>query len=581
MTPFRTVLALLLAAGWGLPVAPDDALTRGGVKPGSDTLMLTYSNDPNTINPVLANDTVSEDFMRWVVDSLADRKFDNPDEFEPQLAERWEFDESQLEYTIHLRKGVKWHPTKFPDGTPIPSREFTSADVKFTFDCILNKSIDAASLRSYYEDPDAKEEADKIKITLTVLDKYTLKVKWKKPYFQATEFTLGIQMIPKHVYSVDEKGEPISNDISSEEFAKGFNNHWHNSALCGTGEMIFSKWTKNERLELTRNPDYWGKPFYFSKVVFQSIPNNNTSLQMLLNGQLDSAGISEKNLYMQTKNDKAVQEGKVTLDQYSYPGYRYLGWNLKRDIFKEKAVRQALARAIPVQKIIDKILYGLAKPLTGPFLPGSSSYDDTLPLIPYDPEAAKKMLDEAGWKAGPNGVRAKSIDGKSRSLSFDLIIYADSMMYKTIAEVIKEEFRQIGVDVQISPVKWPLMLEKLHKKEFDACLLGWALSWKQDLFQIFHGSQAEVPESSNAIGYKNAELDKLIEEHRVTMDEKKQVPLYKRMHRIIYEDQPYAFLFMDTQTGGHLSRIKNVQYYKIRPCRDHREWYALPADARH
>jgi ABC-type transport system substrate-binding protein len=581
MTPLRTAFALLLAAGVGLSASPDDKLTRSGVKPGTDILMLTYLNDPNTINPVLANDTVSEDFMRWVVEDLADRKYENPDEFEPMLAERWEFDESQLEYTLHLRKGVQWHPTKFPDGTAIPSREFTSADVKFTFDCILNKYVDAASMRSYYEDPDAKEEADKIKITVTVVDKYTLKVKWKKPYFQATEFTLGVPVIPKHVYSVDEKGEPISNDVGSEEFAKGFNNHWHNSMLCGTGEMIFSKWTKNERLELTRNPDYWGKPFYFSKVVFQNIPNNNTSLQMLLNGQLDSAAIPEKNLYVQTKNEKAVQEGKVTLDQYSYPGYRYLGWNLKRDVFKEKAVRQALARAIPVQKIIDKILYGLAKPLTGPFLPGSSSYDDTLRLIPYDPEAAKRMLDEAGWKPGPNGVRAKSIDGKSRTMSFDLIIYADSTMYKTIAEVIKEEFRQIGVDVQLSPVKWPLMLEKLHKKEFDACLLGWALSWKQDLFQIFHGSQAEVPESSNAIGYKNAELDKLIEEQRITMDEKKQIPLYKRMHQIIYEDQPYAFLFMDTATGGHLSRIKNIQYYKIRPCRDHREWYALPADARH
>jgi ABC-type transport system substrate-binding protein len=555
-----------------------NALTRGGVKPSpDDTLMLYYPNDPNTINPILSNDTVSEDFQRWVVDTLADRKFSDPDVLEPVLAESWDFDKATLEYTIHLRKGVKWHPSKFPDGTPIPAKELTADDVKFTFDVILNKNVDAASTRSYYEDADAKVEADKIKIVVTQVDKYTIKVKWKKPYFQAEEFTLGIPIIPKHVYSVDAKNEPISLDISSEEFAKGFNDHWANSMLIGTGPMMLTKWTKNDRLELERNPDFFGQPFFFKKVVFRNIPNSNTSLEMMLNGELDWAGISEKSLYVQTKEKPQVKEGKVKLAEYDYPGYRYIGWNFKREIFKERAVRTALAYAIPVQKIIDKVLYGLGKPLSGPFLPGSSSSDPSLKPIPYDQDKARKLLDDAGWKdSNSNGIRDKMINGKLFELKFDFMIYADAPMYKTIAEIVKEEFRQIGVDVQISPVKWALMLEKLHKKEFDVCMLGWAMSWKADLYQIWHSSQADVPESSNAIGYKNPELDKLIEECRVTLDEAKQNELYHKMHRILYEDQPYAFLFVDKQTGGYLSRIQNVNYYKIRPCKDHREWYAPP-----
>ena len=577
MNAMRTGLALLLAAS----LLPADDATRGGVKAGTDTLMLFYPNDPNTVNPITGNDTVSEDFQRWVVDDLADRKFSNPDELEPVLAEKWDFDEKNLEYTIHLRKGVKWQPSKFPDGTPIPSREFTSADVKFSFDCIINKNVDSASLRSYYEDPDAKDESEKIKIRVTVVDKYTVKVKWTKPYFQADEFTLGIPIIPKHVYSVDAKGEALSLDFLSEEFAKGFNDHWANSILVGTGPMMFSKWTKNDRLELSRNPDYWGKPFYFNKVVFRNIPNPNTSLEMMLNGELDWAGISDKNLYVQTKEKAQVKEGKVKLAEYDYPGYRYIGWNFKREIFKERAVRTALAHAIPVQKIIDKVLFGLGKPLSGPFLPGSTNYNNDLAPIPYDPEKARKMLEEAGWKdSNNNGVRDKTINGKLFELQFDFMIYADAPMYKTIAEIVKEEFRQIGVNVQISPVKWALMLEKLHKKEFDACMLGWAMSWKQDLFQIWHSSQAEVPESSNAIGYKNADLDKLIDQLRVTFDEAKQREMYHKMHKILYDDQPYAFLFVDKQTGGYLSRIQNVMYYKIRPCKDHREWFAPPGSPR-
>jgi peptide/nickel transport system substrate-binding protein len=578
MKPFSSCFALLLMAASLLPA---DDTTKGGVKPGADTLMLYYANDPNTINPVLANDTVSEAFMRYVVDSLADRKMENPDEFEPQLAEKWEFDEKTLEYTIHLRKGVKWHATKFPDGTPITAREFTSADVKFTFDAIVNKNVDSASLRSYYEDSDAKEESEKIKIKVTAVDKYTVKVKWTKPYFLSTEFTLGIQMIPKHVYSVDAKGEPISLDILSEEFAKGFNDHWANSMLVGTGPLMFTKWTKNDRLELARNPDYWGKPFYFNKLVYRNIPNPNTSLKMMLNGELDWASISDKNLYVQTKDDPAVKSGKAKLVEYDYPGYRYIGWNLRREIFKEKAVRTALAHAIPVQKIIDKVLYGLGRPLSGPFLPSSSSSDPGLKPLEYDIEKAKKILDDAGWKdTNGNGTRDKTINGKLFELKFDFMIYADAPMYKTIAEIVKEEYRKIGVDVQISPAKWALMLEKLHKKEFDVCMLGWAMSWKQDLYQIWHSSQAEVPESSNAIGYKSPELDKLIEEMRVTFDTGKQKELYHRMHKIIYDDQPYAFLFVDKATSGHQTRINNVKFYPIRPCLDEAEWYAPVGDAR-
>jgi ABC-type transport system substrate-binding protein len=134
--------------------------------------------------------------------------------------------------------------------------------------------------------------------------------------------------------------------------------------------------------------------------------------------------------------------------------------------------------------------------------------------------------------------------------------------------------------VQISPVKWALMLEKLHQKEFDACMLGWAMSWKQDLYQIWHSSQAEVMESSNAIAYKSPELDKLIETLRITMDPAKQKELYHQMHKIIYDDQPYAFLFVDKRTGVYNSRIENIKYYKIRPCIDEREWYSPAAKAR-
>lgn len=596
MKTFRLGLAVLLLASCSpkddkpgtaiakppVPAAPAGATkTMGGVAPaGDDTLMLYYPNDPNTINPIIGNDTVSEDFQRWVLDQLAEQKFENPDEWVPVLAEKWDFDEKNLEYTIHLRKGVKWHPAKLPDGTPLPRKEVTAVDVKFTFDAILNPHVDAAAMRSYYEDPEAKTKEEKYKIRVSIVDPYTVKIKWTKPYFMIDEWTLALPIMPKHVYGVDAKGEPLSNDTSSEEFAKGFNDHWANSTLVGTGPMMMSGWKKNERLELVRNPDYWGEPFYFSKVVFRNIPNSNTSLEMTLNNELDWSIIAEKSLYIQTREKPQVKEGKAKTAEFDYPGYRYIGWNVKREIFRERAVRNALSHAIPVQKIIDKVLYGLGTRLSGPFLPTSPNTNPECPLIPYDPDKSRKLLDEAGWKdSNNNGTRDKTINGRLFEMKFDFMIYADTAMYKTIAEVVKEEFRQIGIDVQISPVKWALMLEKLHKKEFDACMLGWALPWKQDLFQTWHSSQADTMESSNAIGYKNPDLDKLIEKLRVTTNKEEQRRIYREMHKLIYDDQPYTFMFVDKRTAVHHARMQNIKYYKIRPAIDMREWHSTVARA--
>ncbi len=558
--------------------AIDRGVTRGGKAPAeSDTLILSYQDDPETVNAVTANDTVSEEFMRLVYESLADRKFSNPDEWEPTLAESWTFDDKNLEYTIHLRKGVKWQAITLPSGKELPATEFTARDVKFTFDCILNKNVEAAHTRSYYEDPEATDDAHKYKIKVSLVrgDPYTIKVKWLKPYFNAEEFTLGIPIIPRHVFSVDAKGDPISFDFTSKEFAKGFNDHWANRKMCGTGPMIFKEWVRDQRVVLERNPDYWGKPFYFNRLIYRHIKNPNTAVQQMLQNATDWNVIAEKDLYLQSKSHPNVVAKKVNLVEYRYPGYRYLGYNLKKDFFKDKRVRWAIGHAIPIDEIIANIYHGLAERLTGPFLPGSRANDASLPLVDYDLDKARALLDEAGWKLGEgDSVRSKIVKGQKVDARFDLIIYSDAPSYTSIATIIKENCRKIGVDVKISATNWALMLRKLNEKEFDACILGWAMSWKDDPYQIWHGSQADINESSNHVAYRNPEVDKLIEQLRITMDADKQAEIYHKIHHLIYDDQPYTFLFIDKATAGYDARLENVKNYPIRPCIDTREWYS-------
>jgi ABC-type transport system substrate-binding protein len=539
-------------------------------------VLISYPNDPDTINPLIAHDTVSRDFLRWVYEPLAYQTFADPDVLEPALAESWTFDKKELLITLKLRKGVKWHPMKLPGGKLLPAREFTARDVKFTFECILNPSINAASLRSYFEDPDAVDASRKYKIKVTVVDDYTAKIKWTKPYFRAEDFTLGdIYMIPRHVFGVNEEGEPISFDFSSKEFADGFNNHWANRRMCGTGPLQFAEWSREERVILDRNPVYWGPPFYFSRAIFRCIPNPNTARQNALQNELDFSRVAEKNLFLEGKEHENVRSGKVTAEVYDYPGFRFVGYNLKRELFKDRRVRWALSHAIPVQDIIDVVFKGLARRTTGPLLVGSTAYDATIPEVPYDLERSAELLSEAGWEERDgSGVRSKIVNGQKIPAKFDLMIYSDAPAYLTIAEIIKENCRKVGVEVQISASKWGLMLQKLRKKEFDACMLGWAMDWKQDLFQLWHSSQADVPDSSNSISYANPEMDRLIDEMRATLDAGRQIELYHQMHRVLYDDQPYTFLFSEKATAFRDARLQRLQFYRIRPGYDAREWIA-------
>ena len=565
----RIILALATA---GLATSLGCGTSLLSPPPHADILRISYTKDPETLNPITSTDATSGLLQSLVYEPLADRNMANPDELVPRLAEKWEFDKERLEYTIHLRRGVKWQPARLPGGTLLPEQTVTTRDVKFTFDCLLNPGI-AAATRGDFEDPQAKDEAHRYLIKLEVVDDHTFKVRWTKPYFLAEESTLMVMIIPRHVFSVDRYGDLISLDFTSDEFADGFNNHWASTEMCGTGPLMFGAWRRNERVTLERYPDYWGQRFHFRRVVFGCEPNGFTLVQKLLQDEIDWADIGEKDLYRQTSHNPAVTSGEVVLKSYDYPGYRYIGYNLRRPLLRERDVRRALTHAIPIQQIIDVAFGGLATQVTGPFLRESTDYNHNVKPLEFDLDRARKLLDEAGWRdTNNNGTRDKLVRGERVEAHIELMIEANSNPYLTVAQIVQSNWRRIGIGVDITPAQQSLMSERTHARSFDAVLRGWAFSWHSDPYQTWYSGNAELSGTSNIIGYQNAEVDKLVTRLRTTLDRQEQIKMYHRIHELLYEDQPYTFLFSEKQTCGYNARLKNVKFYAVRPCVDYRQW---------
>jgi peptide/nickel transport system substrate-binding protein len=331
----------------------------------------------------------------------------------------------------------------------------------------------------------------------------------------------GLGIIPEHLL----KGQ----DLGKAEF---------NKHPVGTGPYRFVRWTPNQSIELAANPDYYeGKP-HIRRYLLRIIPEAGTRLMELKSEGIDSLNFTPDQ-YQHQSGGPAFEK---TVAKYRYPStstYTYLGFNLARAPFDDKRVRMALSRAIDRQALINGILLGLGQPCTGPYSPAMPAYNKAVKAVPYDLSAAAKLLDEAGWVPGKDGIRAK--DGKR--LSFAMLANKENPVREAVATVLQQQFKKIGVEAQPQMLAWSLLISQyIDKKNFDVVVMGWQLSLDPDLYDIWHSSKTH-PGEFNFIGYHDPAADRLLERGRTTFDPAARKAIYQRLHAVIAADEPMAFLF--------------------------------------
>jgi len=507
---------ILLVMVWACDNPQDNSLP--GVEKAltpeyGDTFIEASIGDASTLLPVLASDSASYEITGLVYNGLM--RYDKNFKPEGELAESWEISADNLQITFHLRKNVKWH-----DGAP-----FTSADVLFTYQLYIDPHT-----------PTAYAESFKQVKSVATPDPYTVVVSYDKPYAPAL-MSWSTAIHPKHLLE--------GQDITKSPLAR---------KPVGTGPYKFVEWSSGEKIVLEANPDYYEGMPYIKRVVYRIIPDPSTQFLELQTGSLDFMGLSPLQYDRQT--DTPAFHRLYNKYRYLNFGYTYLGYNLKRPLFRDKRVRQALSFAINKQEIIDGVLLGYGAVATGPYKPDTWVYNPKVPRYDYNPEKSRQLLKEAGWSdRDGDGILDK--DGKP--FSFTIVTNQGNDLRAKAGEIIQRRFKDVGVDVQLRIIEWATFLKEfINPGNFDATILGWSGGPEPDQYNIWHSSKTG-PRQLNFIGFKNAEVDQLLEDGRRVFGTEKRKPFYDRFQEILAEEQPYTFLFVGEALPAVSKRFRGIE----------------------
>jgi peptide/nickel transport system substrate-binding protein len=499
---------------------------RGG------TLVVGEISAYESLNPMSTTDAHARDIYNLLFLSLLDEN-DDFLTFKPRLANSWEFSPDRRELTFHLRDDVVWS-----DGVP-----FTANDVLATFTAQKDTAM-AWSGRHL------KEHIDEVR----VLDDSTVVFHFSHVYpYQVMDANDG-PILPKHV--LESLTPQEIRGMKVEEFPTD-------------GPFRVGEWNRGQSLTLVPYEDYYeeGKP-YLDRVVFKIIPDQVNLITQLKSGEVDCM---ESLPPMEV--DK-LRKGDYGIQIFNFPAraYIYIGWNGANPLFRSAKVRRAMTMAIDRQMIIDNLYYGLAEICTSPFIPQLWAYNDKIKPIPYDPEGAKRILAEEGFTDSDGDGW---LDRDGQRFEFEIMTNQGNQIRNDIQVMVQEQLSLIGVKADPLILEWTVMLERHKASDFEAVISAWRVGTKVDLAPIW-GCESRKPGGYNRVDYCNAEVDRLNATACGILDFYEAKPLFFKAQEIIYDEQPYTFLYNPHALLALQDRFEGARPDAISMYHNLHEWRVSP-----
>lgn len=482
-------------------------------------LRRNLTSEPEMLNPALTSGLASAYVEEEIFDPIV--YFDRNLEYIGRLAESWEISEDKLVYTFTLRPGLKWH-----DGEPL-----TAHDVEFTLDMIRDPANQALSQVSEFALVDHLE----------VVSDRVFKVYYEQVFSPALS-AWTLQPIPEHIFQdyYEEHGEIRSSPRNREN-------------VIGSGAYRFVEWQPQTALVLEAWDDYWdGRP-YIDQQTIKLMSTVSIQFAAAKAGELDITTMTPEMFRYQVNQEF---RDRFNILQYYVWGYGWIGWNEdgSNPFFDDMRVRRAMTMLTDRQRIIDKLNLGFGRIATGPLHPDHWAYPNDIEPVPYDPDAAKTLLAEAGWR-DTDGDGWLDKDGVK--FSFEIMVGQGSETFQRMAEYLQQEYRKVGIDMQIRNLEWAAFIAQVRDHDFEAVMMSWGMGvdpqglrniWRSDMYD----------EGRNYVGYSNPRVDELLDEGMVTFGRANRAPIYAEVHRLINADQPYTFLTVSPSLVAIHKRFKNV-----------------------
>jgi peptide/nickel transport system substrate-binding protein len=435
--------------------------------------------------------------------------------------------EDSLTWTLHLRNGVKWH-----DGEP-----FTSADVKFTYDMMMLEGTDVRSRVGW----DSIESCE-------TPDDYTVIFKFNEVDAPFLWRLTAVAMLPEHILS----------GLTAEEF----NAHEWFRAPVGTGPFMFKEWVAGDHITLVKNPDYFieGQP-YLDEVVYRVVPDANTLLNMTETGEVD--------VQFRVQDDLAeLLDGMDDVERITVQSLTpWLIWiNNNHPLLKDVRTRQALAYGFDKEVICEKVFRGLSEAADGVISPQLWAYNPDIKEFRLDPEKAKALLEEVGWKdEDGDGVReAHGVEGveDGTPLEFETANIAGEQIRVQLLSLVHAQWKDIGIQAEINLVDVATMFGDMHPNNNFETSYSYIGRYVDPDIGSLYLDRDKFNNMNNYVGYSNPKVDDLIVASQQTADLDKRTEYLQEAQAIIAEEVPQLFIGWRANTTAVNTR---VQGYKPAP----------------
>lgn len=439
-------------------------------------------------------------------------------ELGPRLAKSWDVSDDQLELTFHLREGVTWS-----DGEP-----FDADDVKYTLEVIAHPDFTGtmSSYVSYIKGYDAYHNGETDTLEgVEIVDSHTIKITAGEVYAPFLEnMGFAITIIPEHYW----RSVPVKDMVNQTDKVRN---------PIGTGPYMLEEFVPDQYATVVKNENYWAGTPNIDKVVFQSV-NIDTVPAMMIQGELDYFFFTS----MDPDDVKLYEDNGLSFVEISSLFHQILAFNTQNEILSDKRVRQALNYAINKVGILQSLAFNYGTvgnqcyPRTHWAYPG----DEFLNEYAYNPEKAIEILtQEVGWE-----YKAGVMYSDGAPVEFTLIYPSGNKARELSAPVIQENFKQVGVALDIQMMEFKTMLEKGLDPEpdaFDMCLIAIGVPTNANPMRSLHTNA--ILKDLNYARYSSPEMDALIEAGVGTLDMAKRKEIYKDLAILVNEDVPNVYLY--------------------------------------